>query len=138
MVSPVAKNATSRDDQVPLGVAEPLQVLEVGVQVDLLDGPGVLDGVAVAVVEVRVAHRPQGEVHPRVEEHPGGARVGRGAVVVVWVGRGHWQASQFSGFSREHASASSSRRGLAGGMTAAGSLTDVVVCWMRVAGRERR
>ena len=93
-------------DQVPLGVGEPLQVLEVGVQVDLLDGPGVLDGVAVAVVEVRVAHRPQGQVHARVEQHPVGVggRVGsvvtgrprssrgspasrRAASLVAWYGR---------------------------------------------------
>ena len=88
-------------DQVPLGVAEPLEVLEVGVQVDLLDGPGVLDRVAVAVVEVRVAHRPQGQVHPGVEQH-------RGVLVVG----AHWQASQLSGFSSEQASASSSEMGV--------------------------
>ena len=79
-------------DQVPLGGGEPLQVGEVGVQVDLLDRPGVLDRVAVAVVEVRVAHRPQGQVHAGVEQH-----LGLG-------GSGHWQASQVSGFSSEQAS----------------------------------
>ena len=116
-------------DQVPLGLAEPLEVLEVGVQVDLLDRPGVLDRVAVAVVEVRVAHRPQGEVHPGVEQHLGGVRCR------------HWQASQFSGFSSEQASASSSERVVRGVVStgaATGALTDVVVCWIRVAGRERR
>ena len=55
------------------GAARPAQAaarsFEVAVQVDLLDGPGVLDRVAEAVVEVRVAHRPQGQVHPRVEQH---------------------------------------------------------------------
>ena len=55
-------------DQVPLGGRQLGQVGEVGVQVDLLDGPGVLDRVAEAVVEVRVAHRPQGQVHARVEQ----------------------------------------------------------------------
>ena len=71
-------------------------------QVDLLDRPGVLDGVAEAVVEVRVAHRPQGQVHPRVEQHR--RPVGRGRY-----GGGHWQASQVSGFSREQATASATR-----------------------------
>ena len=49
-------------------------------------------------------------------------------------GRGaHWQASQLSGFSREHASASSSV-----GVEGAGAAWLTVACWIRVAGRERR
>jgi len=46
--------------------------------------------------------------------------------------RAYWQASQFSGFSREQASASASVKTLA-------SIGVIVVVWvMRVAGRERR
>src|SRR5258706_14702320 len=44
------------------------------------------DRVAEPVVEVRVSHRPKGEVHPRVEQH-------------LSVRGGPWQASQLSGFS---------------------------------------
>ena len=44
------------------------EVGDVGVEVDLLDGPGVLDGVPVALVEVRVAHGAQGQFEARVEQ----------------------------------------------------------------------
>src|ERR1700761_4596840 len=98
----------------PLGRREPGQILEVGMQVDLLDRPGVLDGVAEPVVEVRVAHRAKGQIHTGIEK-------------LV-----HWQASQDSGFSSEQAIASSSVPVLVLSRTRA--LT--VACWMRVAGRE--
>ena len=107
-------------DQVPLGAAKPLQVLEVGVQVDLLDGPGVLDRVAEPVVEVRVAHRPQGQVHPGVEQHRLRSVGGRAVVVT-----GRPRRSRGS-----PGSTRPPRRPVgAGGM---------VGCWIRVAGRERR
>ena len=44
------------------------EVGDVGVEVDLLDGPGVLDRVPVALVEVRVAHGAQGQLEARVEQ----------------------------------------------------------------------
>ncbi len=56
-------------DQVPLGRRQPPEVGQVGVQVDFLDGPGVRDRVPEPVVELRVPHRPQGQVHTRVEQH---------------------------------------------------------------------
>src|SRR3546814_965605 len=56
-------------DQVPLGRAEPgLQVAGVEREVDLLHRPGVADGVAVHLVELRVAHRAKGEFEARVEQ----------------------------------------------------------------------
>src|ERR1700710_122464 len=97
-----------------LGRRQPSQVLEVGVQVDLLDRPGVLDGIAEPVVELGITHRTQGEVHPRVEQ-------------VLGTHGGHWQASQLSGFSSEQATASA----MAGWLM-------TVACWILVAGRERR
>ena len=122
-------------DEVALGLGEPLQVPQVGVQVDLLDGPGVLDRVAVALVEVRVAHRPQGEVHPGVEQHPGRGVVGGGGQVGGRLAA-HSQASQVSGFSSEQAMASLSVRVV--GVAGRPVVTLTVACWMRVAGRERR
>src|SRR5690606_17733684 len=64
-------------DQVPFRVAHGRQVGQVAVQVHLLDRPGVADGRPVALVEIRVAHGPQGQVHSGVEQH-------------------HWHASQIS------------------------------------------
>src|SRR3546814_6494681 len=56
-------------DQGPLGRAEPgLQVGGVEREVDLLHRPGVADGVAVHLVELRVAHRAKGEFEARVEQ----------------------------------------------------------------------
>lgn len=96
------------------GRAELVQVGEVGVQVDLLDGPGVADRVAEPVVERGIAHRTQGQAHAGVEQQLG-----------TDLGGGHWQASQVSEFSREQVTAS--------------AFADVTVaCWIRVAGRERR
>ena len=95
-------------DQVPLGRRQPGQVGQVGVQVDLLDRPGVLDRVAEPVVELRVAHRAQGQVHARVEQQRRGRLSGVGAGVGGVDGGGHWQASQASGFSSEQAMAASS------------------------------
>jgi hypothetical protein len=73
--------------QVPLAVAEPGQVGQVGGQVHLLHRPGVGDGGAELGVEVGVPHGPQGQVHAGVEQQPI-----------------HWHASQVSGFSSEQAS----------------------------------
>ncbi len=123
-------------DHVPLAVAELGEVGDVGVQVHLLDGPGVLDRVAVLVVERRVAHRTERQLEARVEQHL--LAVGGGA---------HWQASQDSGFSREQASAASSSgvrvvgaataTGADGAGTAARAAPEAA--WaIRVAGRERR
>src|SRR6185369_508295 len=83
--------------QMAVGVAHAAgEVGDVGGEVDLLDGPGVLDGVAVHLVEARVAHRAQGELEAGVEQH--------GGLLVA----GYWQASQASGFSSEHATAAAS------------------------------
>ena len=114
-------------DQVPLRRGQLGQVGQVRVQVYLLHRPGVLDRVAEPVVERRVAHRPQGQVHAGVEQAPLAGLPGRAAL-----GRGHWHASQVSGFSSEQATAAS------GAASAAGALTATVACCIRVAGRERR
>ena len=60
-------------DEVPLGRASAcVQVDEVVGEVDLLDRPRVADRVPVALVELRVAHRPQREVEARDRGSPGG------------------------------------------------------------------
>ena len=56
-------------DQVPLGRQQTAaQVHQVGGEVDFLHGPGVLDGIPIHVIEDRVAHRAQGQVHARIED----------------------------------------------------------------------
>ena len=113
-------------DQVPLGRRQPGQVGQVGVQVHLLDRPGVLDRVAEPVVEHRVPHRPQGQVHAGVEEH--------GPVHSRVTGRPHRsRGSQGSRPGRRRLAVG--RPGLGRGRRVA---TATVACWMRVAGRERR
>ena len=62
-----------------------------------------LDRVAEPVEEVRVAHRPQREVHSRVQQHRGCCAACRSCRLLRY-----WQASQASGFSIEQARASSS------------------------------
>ena len=61
-----------RDDaihQVALGGQQPVvQVGKVVGEVDLLDGPGVADGVAVHLVELGIAHGPQGEVETGIQD----------------------------------------------------------------------
>ncbi len=52
-------------DQVPFGGGQLAEVGQVGVQVDFLDRPGVLDRVLEPVEELRVPHRTQGEVQAR-------------------------------------------------------------------------
>ncbi len=112
-------------DEVLLGGHQlALQVDEVVGEVDLLDGPGVLDRIAVHVEELRVPHRPQRQVVARVEDvgrtvradrrgrlelvGEGFTRRGRG-IVGDRVDEGHQShASHASGFSRLHAIASSS------------------------------
>jgi hypothetical protein len=112
-------------DEVLLGRHQlALQVDQVVGEVDLLDGPRVLDRVAVHVEELRVPHRPQRQVVARVEDvgRTLGAdrrgrleRVGesftrgRRGIVGDRVDESHQShASQDSGFSRLHAIASSS------------------------------
>ena len=106
-----------------------VEVDEVVGEVDLVDGPGVLDGVLVHVEEHRVAHRPQREVESGVEDvrRPSGAApivrnadrpdvratpldVLGGSVSPNWALRAPCQshASQASGLARLQAIASSS------------------------------
>ncbi len=96
-------------DQVALRGGHPRQIGEVGREVDLLDRPGVLDRRAVHLEEPRIGERPQRQAQPGVEQP-----------------RGHWHASQVSGFSSEHAMAST------------GAASATVVLPIFVAGRERR
>ena len=104
--------------EVALGVGHLAgQVPDVGREVDLLDGPGVLDRRPVHLEEGRVGHRPQREAEARIEQ-PG--RTGEGA---------HWQASQLPGFSSEQATAAAS---------VAAAVSAIVVLAILVAGRERR
>jgi hypothetical protein len=75
----VAKNATSRllsRHQLAIKVGE-----IVG-EVDLLDGPRVLDRVLVHLEELRVPHRPQREVEAGIENVGVGTSVGGVAEVV--------------------------------------------------------
>ena len=65
-------------DQVALGREQLAQVDEVVGEVDLLDRPRVADRGPVALVELRVAHRPQRQVEARVEDRSTVA-AGRGA-----------------------------------------------------------
>ena len=163
--------------QVPLGAGQPGQVAEIGVQVDFLHRPGVPDRGPEPVVEVRVPHRPQGQLHARIEQQ---ATFGRGPGrrvrlhcvclhcvclhcvclhcvclhcvclhrvclhrvclhrVCLHRVRGHWQASQVSGFSSEHTTAAVSDPAGSGTSAAPGTSIDTVAWAIRVAGRERR
>ena len=57
-------------DQVPLGGGDPpVEVGQVGREVDLLDRPGVLDRRLVHLEEGGIPHRPQGQVHAGIEKH---------------------------------------------------------------------
>jgi len=57
-------------DQVLIGRRHLLvQVGDVDLEIDLLHRPGVLDGVAVHLVEVRVTHRTQGQLETGIEQH---------------------------------------------------------------------
>ncbi|MDF2696288.1 MAG: hypothetical protein K0S65_4671 [Labilithrix sp.] len=117
-----------------------LQIERVGREVDLLDGPGVLDRVLVHLEEARIRHRTQRQTKTGIEQARGTAD---GA---------HWQASQVSGFSSEHAIAAASvsataggggvqpcvPRGLPSGDDAGLVGASTVALAIRVAGRERR
>jgi hypothetical protein len=126
-------------DQVAFGVGHLLlEVADVGGEVDLFDGPGVLDGVAVHLVKPRVRHRPQGQAEAGVEQAQG------------TIHGAHWQASQVSGFSSEQATAAASFTAGGGGVQpldacgspagseGAGATLSTVALVMRVAGLERR
>src|SRR3546814_1982021 len=90
-------------DQVPLGRAEPgLQVAGVEREVDLLHRPGVADGVAVHLVELRVAHRAKGEFEARVEQEL--AVVGGHMLVPVCLSPSPAQRERGWGRSEEHTS----------------------------------
>jgi len=105
-------------DQMALGRRHALRKMaEVDLEIDLFDGPGVLDRGAVHFVELRIAHRAQGEIEAGVEQD--------WRIV-------HWHASQLSGFSSEQTTASASL------IACAGALVSSVVFAIRVAGRERR
>ena len=104
-------------DQVALGGGHlRAEVADVHREIHFLDGPGVLDRVAVHLVERRVAHRAQGELEAGVEDVRMGCcmkcSVGTpGSVVaqnevphpcgMIRPGRVYWHASQYSGFSSE-------------------------------------
>src|SRR6267142_4089951 len=68
------------------------QVGEIVREVDLLDGPGVLDGGLVHLEEHRVLHGTQSQIESWIQDHDA-------------FSLNYWQASQFSGFSREQATA---------------------------------
>ena len=81
-------------------------------QVDLLDRPGVLDRVAEPVVEDAGTASAAGSGPCRDRGACAGfpAVAGTGRCDYCGGGRGHWQASQVSGFSREQARAAASAR----------------------------
>ena len=63
---------TPARQMMPFGRAElVLEIVHVLREIHFLDGPGVADRVAVHLVEMRVAHRPQGEVETGIEEEAG-------------------------------------------------------------------
>jgi hypothetical protein len=110
-------------DEVPLRGRHALaQVSEIDLEVDLLHGPGVLDGGAVHLVEARIAHRAQRQVEPGIQELSGRSTAG-----LHLDGGAHWQASQLCGFSSEQATAPASE-----------PLARTVAFAILVAGRERR
>ncbi len=79
-------------DEVPVrGAHAALQMTQIDLKIDFLDAPGVLDRAAIHLIELRIAHRPQGQIESGVEQPA------------------HWQASQASGFSSEQATAAVSR-----------------------------
>ena len=100
-----------------------LHMAEIDLKIDLLHAPSVLDRRSIHLVEPRITHRPQRQIEAGIEYLT------------------HWHASQVSGLSSEHASASApagavpGRPGIAAA-AAAGSRT--VVFEILVAGRERR
>ena len=145
-------------DQVLLGRHElAVEIDEIVGEIDFFDGPGVFDGVAVHLVELRVAHGPQCEIEAGFEDVGtlswlGGAmpegvglpislgQFGAGEIVV---GEGHQShASQVSGFSSEQAMASASVNDFflvpPPGVGPPVGPALVVVLLMRVAGRLRR
>ena len=111
-------------DQVPLGRASSCARSPTSVrEVDLLDGPGVLDRVAVHLEELRIRHRAQRQAHAGIEQP-----------------RGSWYVRSLAGLAAlgvlERAG---DRRGFGGsiGLRLAGAASTVALA-MRVAGRERR
>ncbi len=85
-------------------------------EVDLLDGPGVLDRVAVALVEGRVAHRAQGQAHAGVEAAVTGLTGGSQDLgVLQGAGDGLWSEAPVEGPARSPAGCGS--RGASAGST---------------------
>ncbi len=66
-------------NEVAFGRCEPPEVGQVRVQIYFLHGPRVADGVLEPVVELRVPHRPQRQVHAGIQEHA----AARGAFAVT-------------------------------------------------------
>jgi hypothetical protein len=143
-------------DQVLLGRHQlAIEVGQIVGEVDLFDGPRVLDRVFVHLEELRIPHRPQREVEAGVEDVGLGAPLGgmtecrsvvrRGSSDLAKGGifcKSHQShASHASGFSSEQAMASSSVNIVFSGTgwpPPFGPPPGVVVLLIRVAGRERR
>ena len=121
----MAKKATRRWIRwTSAGLKALLEIDEIGLKIDLFDGPRVLDAVAEHVVEDGIAHGPEGEAEAGIED---GFRC---------LNRGHGDLLLLAGFAGAWVLKRAGDGGGCGMRRPRRAAT--VVLAMRVAGRERR